>query len=129
MFLVSVASGAPLAARCVNRTPVLREHTMSVREWHTTRDSLMREVSNATTLTSLALETGIRYLTEQLSYLSLILLMVVMRDLCRESWVPTLLEVLHRFHDHISQRRHLCQPKHLLCSRRLKFDVKLDVFR
>jgi hypothetical protein len=78
-FVMPVASGALVAVRRVNRTPVLAQHTMSVREWH--YPGFLSEVSDSTT--SLAPQTGTRYLTEQLSDLSLTLLVVVMADLCR----------------------------------------------
>jgi hypothetical protein len=51
-------------------------------------------------------------------------LALVMRDLCRESWVSACSEVLHRFRNHIFQRRHLCQPKQLFRFLRLEIDNK-----
>jgi hypothetical protein len=71
----------------------------------------------------------ILYLTEQLSDLSLTLLVVVIRDVCRESWVSTRFKVLHRFRNHIFQRRHLCQPKQLFRFLRLEIDDERDALR
>lgn len=79
--------------------------------------------------TSLALQTGTRYLTEQLNDLSLTLLAVVMRNLCRESRVSTRFKVLHRFRNHIFQRRYLRQPEQLFRFLRLEIDNKRDALR
>ena len=76
------------------------------------------------------LQTGTKAdITEQLSDLSLALLMVVTRDLCRESWVSTSFEVLHRFCNYVFQRCHLCQPKQLFRFLRLEIDGKRDALR
>ena len=50
-------------------------------------------------------------------------------DLHRESWISTRFKVFNRFRHHVFERHHLCQPKQFLGFRRLKIDVKRDVFR
>src|SRR6266849_3465360 len=76
-------------------------------------------------------ETKPRYLTEQLSDLSLpqFRVVTIMRDLCRKSRVSTRFKVLHRFRNHVFQRRHLRQPKEFFRFLRLEIDDKRDALR